>query len=119
MSNAQPRYQPDMIDEPVIGADRRRKPARDRLDGLDPKDRKDVLTMAGRQLATMIGSGALLEMLAHSGKSMRQVARESGFDVSVLSNIANGKRASGPELWTLMALAEAMDLDLHLDVRPR
>jgi transcriptional regulator with XRE-family HTH domain len=50
---------------------------------------------------------------------MREVARRSGFDVSLLSNIAKGKRVSGPELWTLVALADAMDLDLDLSFSRR
>ncbi|GGE39827.1 hypothetical protein GCM10011360_29350 [Primorskyibacter flagellatus] len=84
------------------------------VDDLSQDARKAVLSMAGKEIASQLGSRILLEMLAESGKSMRAVAKESGFDVSVLSNIANGRRASGPDLWTLVALAESMGLDLHL-----
>lgn len=89
------------------------------IEEIGSSDRKEILTMVGKEIASGLGSQILLRMLAESGKSMRQVARESGFDVSVLSNIANGKRVSGPELWTLVALAEAMDLDLQLNFYKR
>lgn len=89
------------------------------IEALGDKDRKEVLTLAGKEIASTIGSRVLRAMLAESGMSMREVARRSGFDVSLLSNIAKGKRTSGPELWTLVALAEAMgmDLDLHFSRR--
>ena len=86
---------------------------------MDKAARKEVLTLTGKDLASSLGAHILLRMLAETGKSMRQVADESGFDVSLLSRIANGKRTSGPELWTLVALAEAMDLDLTLDFAKR
>lgn len=81
--------------------------------------RKDVLTFVGKEIASNLGSRTLLAMLADRGLSMREVARRSGFDVSLLSNIAKGKRMSGPELWTLVALAEAMDFDLDVSFTKR
>lgn len=86
---------------------------------LSSSQRKKVLSLAGKELASSLGSILLQKMLAEYGKSMREVARETGFDVSLLSNIASGKRKSGPELWTLVALAEAMDLDIRLDFSRR
>ena len=76
--------------------------------------RKKVLTLASKEIATSLGSHVLLSMLAKRGMTMRQLARDTGFDVSVLSNIATGKGSSGPELWTLIALADAMNLDLEI-----
>lgn len=89
------------------------------LGGLEAADRKEVLTLSGKAIASSLGSRLLLKILAESGKSMRELARETGFDVSVLSNIATGKRKSGPELWTLVALADAMGMDLQLDIIKR
>jgi hypothetical protein len=89
------------------------------LQELSAADRKELLSLTGKERASSLGARVLLGMLAETGKTMRQVARESGFDVSVLSNIANGRRASGPDLWTLAALAEAMDLDLQLHFSKR
>lgn len=82
-------------------------------------DRKEMLSTVGKEIASSMGAYVLQKMLARSRKTMRQLARESGFDVSALSNIANGKRLSGPELWTLVALAEAMNFDLRLDFSER
>lgn len=84
-----------------------------------PQSRKEVLSLVGKELASSLGSRILLAMLAESKISMRELSRKSGFDVSLLSNIAKGKRVSGPELWTLVALAEAMDLDLKVSFSKR
>lgn len=89
------------------------------LGALDARERKAVLSMEGKEVAAGLGARILREMLAKSGKSMRQIATESGFDVSVLSNIARAKHVSGPELWTLVALASAMGFDLDLTFAPR
>ena len=82
-------------------------------------NRKAALTTASKEIAAGLGAAILMEMLNDKGVSMRQVARESGFDVSVLSNIARGKHVSGPELWTLVALADAMGYDLDLTFHKR
>lgn len=92
---------------------------RPEIEELSEKNRKDILTLAGKEIASNLGSRILLGMLAETRMSMREVARKSGFDVSLLSNIAKGKRTSGPELWTLIALAEAMNLDLDLSFSKR
>ncbi len=90
-----------------------------KLSEIRDADRKEILTLASKEIASSLGSHVLLRMLAESGVSMREIARRSGFDVSVLSNIAKGRRTSGPELWTLIALADAMDLDLELSFSKR
>lgn len=90
-----------------------------RAEEIDAGSRKEILTLSGKEIASGLGSRILLAMLAETGLSMREVARRSGFDVSLLSNIAKGKRTSGPELWTLVALADAMDLDLDLSFSKR
>ncbi|MEO0866641.1 MAG: helix-turn-helix transcriptional regulator [Pseudomonadota bacterium] len=86
-------------------------------DAADTAARKAVLTLASKEIAAGLGARVLRDMLAERGVSMRQVARMTGFDVSVLSNIARGKHVSGPELWTLIALASAMGYDLDLTFR--
>lgn len=90
-----------------------------KADDISQGNAKEILTLVGKELASNLGSRVLLAMLAESRMSMREVARRSGFDVSLLSNIAKGKRASGPELWTLIALADAMELDLDLTFSKR
>lgn len=90
-----------------------------RMDDIPSDDRKAVLSTAAKELASSFGAKLLRVILVEKGITMRQLARESGFNVSVLSNIANGKRVNGPELWTLFALAEAMELKLELSVSPR
>ena len=94
-------------------------PTGNEVEADDVAERKEVLTLASKEIASGLGADILLDMLADKGVSMRQVARDSGFDVSVLSNIARGKHVSGPELWTLVALADAMGYDLDLTFHKR
>ncbi|MBV6657136.1 MAG: helix-turn-helix transcriptional regulator [Devosiaceae bacterium] len=82
----------------------------------NPAERKALLSLYGKQKASSLGAVLVRQILARSGLSMRQLERKSGFDVGLLSRIANGKRPSGPELWTLIALAEAVGLELTIDL---
>jgi hypothetical protein len=84
------------------------------LTALTPEARKDVYELAGKEIASSIGSRALCQMLAASKISVWDLSAISGFDVSLLSDLVLGKLPAGPELWLLVALGEALDLDVDV-----
>ena len=83
------------------------------LTNLSAQARRDVYAMAGKEIASSMGSRTLVAMMTDSGLSTQDLSDVSGFDVSFLDDIVSGKLPSGPELWMLVAMADAMGYDLQ------
>lgn len=79
---------------------------------------EDVVEL-GKGLARVAGARLAAKMLAESSLSLRQIQERFGFQPAALSNMANGKTLTGPTLWKLFALAEALGYDLKLDAVKR
>jgi hypothetical protein len=87
---------------------------------LPAAERKSVLDQAGKEAARIMASGVLAEMLAGCGKSQRELDEDFGFDHTALSKAARGVGSqSGPQLWKLIALAEALGYEITLTARPK
>lgn len=89
------------------------------LDGLPVEDRKAVFDEIGKEQARILGARLVAQMLDQTDLSSREIAATFGFDHAALSRMANGRAASGPTLWKLFALAEALGYDLELKLTPR
>ncbi|MCR9123246.1 MAG: helix-turn-helix domain-containing protein [Phyllobacteriaceae bacterium] len=89
------------------------------FEAMSPDDRKAMFDGIGKDLARIAGAEALASMLRESGLSGREIDARFGYDHAALSRTANGKSASGPTLWRLYALAEALGFDIELKVTAR
>jgi hypothetical protein len=89
------------------------------LTDMTPEARKNVYALFGKEIASSIGSRTLCQMLAASKISLWDLSAKSGFDVSLLSDLVLGKLPAGPELWLLVALGEALDLDVDVSFSTR
>lgn len=89
------------------------------LELMSPDDRKAMFDGLGKDLARVAGARALESMLRDSGLSGREIDARFGYDHAALSRTANGKSVSGPTLWRLYALAEALGFDLELRITAR
>lgn len=89
------------------------------LTDMNPEARRDIYSLAGKEIASSIGSRLLFQMLSASELSIQELSEKSGFDASVLFDIVSGKLPAGPDLWTLVALGEAMELDVDVSFSKR
>ena len=69
----------------------------------------------GEALARPLGADVLAQMLNGSELSMREIGAQSGFDHTALSRIARGDSKTGPTLWKVFALAEALGYRIELN----
>lgn len=89
------------------------------LDALAPRERWAVLSDSAKELARMEGARIMREMLSQRPNSVNALAEVFGFAPATVSDIVRGKSTEGPKLWMLMAMADLLDLDLDISVRPR
>lgn len=89
------------------------------FDTMSPDERKAMFDGIGKDVARVAGAQALASMLRDSGLSGREIDARFGYDHAALSRTANGKSVSGPTLWRLYALAEALGFDIELKVTER
>ncbi|GFE48476.1 hypothetical protein So717_02290 [Roseobacter cerasinus] len=85
------------------------------FDALDPAERHAVFRDVGEELARTLGAQVIAQMLNGSGLSRREIAAQSGFDHTALSRIARGESKTGPTLWKVFALAEALGYRIELN----
>ena len=74
---------------------------------------EDVLAL-GKALARVMGARLAAEMLDGSDMSLREIQDRFGFQPGALSDMTRGKTKTGPTLWKLFALAEALGYQLDL-----
>lgn len=84
-----------------------------------PAERHALYTEMGKELARILAGRAVAQMIAGSGMSARAIGAEHGFNHESLSRQANGQSKTGPTLYTLFALAEALGYDLDLTLTKR
>lgn len=85
------------------------------FDALDPAERHAVFRDVGEELARTLGAQVIAQMLNGSELSRREIAAQSGFDHTALSRIARGESKTGPTLWKVFALAEALGYRIELN----
>ncbi|WP_298971994.1 helix-turn-helix transcriptional regulator [uncultured Roseobacter sp.] len=85
------------------------------FDGLDPAEKHAVFRNVGEELARTLGAQVIAQMLNGSELSMREIGAQSGFDHTALSRIARGSSKTGPTLWKVFALAEALGYRIELN----
>jgi hypothetical protein len=83
-------------------------------DAQSPEARGADVVDLGKELARVYGAEVVGAMLAASGLSLREIQEKFGFEPASLSNMANGKTKTGPTLWKMYALAEALGYRLEL-----
>lgn len=85
--------------------------------GILPLDvRRAALEEGAQEAARLISSDVVRQALRQSGKTLRQIQSETGLDPAMISRIATGRHKSGPHVWSLMAIAQALDLDLKITI---
>jgi hypothetical protein len=88
------------------------------FDALSAAERKAVLEDAGKEAARVMASSVMAEMLAGCDKSQRELDETFGFDHTALSKAARGVGSkTGPQLWKLIALAEALGYEITVTAR--
>lgn len=85
------------------------------FEALDPAEKHAVFRNVGEELARTLGAEVIGQMLNGSDLSMREIAAQSGFDHTALSRIARGSSKTGPTLWKVFALAEALGYRIELN----
>ena len=85
------------------------------FDALDPAEKHAVFRNVGEELARTLGADVIAQMLNGSELSMREIGAQSGFDHTALSRIARGDSKTGPTLWKVFALAEALGYRIELN----
>ncbi|MEM9636565.1 MAG: helix-turn-helix transcriptional regulator [Pseudomonadota bacterium] len=85
------------------------------FDALDPAEKHAVFRSVGEELARTLGADVIAQMLNGSELSMREIGAQSGFDHTALSRIARGDSKTGPTLWKVFALAEALGYRIELN----
>lgn len=85
------------------------------FDALDPAEKHAVFRDVGEELARTLGAQVIAQMLNGSDLSMREIGAQSGFDHTALSRIARGASKTGPTLWKVFALAEALGYRIELN----
>lgn len=71
---------------------------------------------AAKDTARLLGMQIARRIMTLGGTTAADLTRLTGIDAATISRIAKGKRASGPQLWTLLALADAAGVKLQLSV---
>ncbi len=85
------------------------------FDALAPAERHAVFRDVGEELARTLGAQVIAQMLEGSEMSLREIGAQSGFDHTALSRIARGESKTGPTLWKVYALAEALGYRIELN----
>ncbi|WP_299679405.1 helix-turn-helix domain-containing protein [uncultured Roseobacter sp.] len=85
------------------------------FDALEPAERHAVFRDVGEELARTLGAQVIAQMLNGSDMSLREIGAQSGFDHTALSRIARGDSKTGPTLWKVFALAEALGYRIELN----
>ncbi len=86
---------------------------------LTSDERRADVNEVGKDLARILGAKLVAEMLEASPLSLREIHERYGFDHAALSRMANGNSRTGPTLWKLYALAEALGFAIHLKLVKR
>lgn len=85
------------------------------FDGLAPAEKHAIFRDVGEELARTLGAEVIAQMLNGSELSMREIGAQSGFDHTALSRVARGSSKTGPTLWKVFALAEALGYRIELN----
>lgn len=85
------------------------------FDALSPSEKNAMFRDVGEELARTLGAQVIAQMLNDTALSGREIGAKLGFDHSALSRIARGDSKTGPTLWKLFALAEALGYRIELN----
>ncbi|MFK7882395.1 hypothetical protein [Roseobacter sp.] len=85
------------------------------FDALSPAEKNAVFRDVGEELARTLGAQVIARMLNDTALSGREIGAKFGFDHSALSRIARGESKTGPTLWKVFALAEALGYRIELN----
>ena len=87
------------------------------LRGLPPAERRRALETSAQETARVIGADVVRDALRQSKKTLRQIQDETGLEPAMISRIATGHHQQGPHLWSLVAIARALDRDLVISIK--
>ncbi|WP_187430896.1 hypothetical protein ROLI_009490 [Roseobacter fucihabitans] len=85
------------------------------FEALSPVEKNAVFRDVGEELARTLGAQVVAQMLNGTPMSGREIGAQLGFDHSALSRIARGESKTGPTLWKVFALAEALGYRIELN----
>ena len=85
------------------------------FDALSPAEKNAVFRDVGEELARTLGAQVIAQMLNDTSLSGREIGAQFGFDHSALSRIARGDSKTGPTLWKVFAVAEALGYRIELN----
>ncbi|MBW4707541.1 helix-turn-helix domain-containing protein [Roseobacter sp. YSTF-M11] len=85
------------------------------FEALDASEKHAVFREMGEELARTLGARVIAQMLNDTPLSGREIGARLGFDHSALSRIARGDSKTGPTLWKVYALAEALGYRIELN----
>ena len=107
------------LDDLAEGQDRPASAAE--FDALPVKARKRIHDGTGKEAARILGAEIAGRMIRESGLTYREIEERHGFEKSALWDMVHGKAPTGPTLWKLFALADALGyrLDFTLEPAPR
>ncbi|MDW3222696.1 MAG: hypothetical protein R8G34_07355 [Paracoccaceae bacterium] len=85
------------------------------FEALSPGEKNAIFRDVGEELARTLGAQVIAQMLKETPLSGREIGARLGFDHTALSRIARGESKTGPTLWKLYALAEALGYRIELN----
>ncbi|MFY0618541.1 helix-turn-helix domain-containing protein [Shimia sp.] len=79
---------------------------------LTTADKAEVLSDVAKEQARLLGMQVARSLLAQSGQTPAEVSALTGIKPETLSRIATGFHDTGPKLWTLLAISQAVGIPL-------
>ncbi len=76
--------------------------------------RRVAFEEGAQEAARVVSADIVRNALQQGGKSLRQIQEETGLDKAMISRIATGHHKTGPHVWSLMAIARALGLNLKI-----
>ena len=83
---------------------------------LPQKARRTALEESAQEIARIVSADVVQDALRKSGKTLRQIQEVTGLEPSMISRIATGHHKNGPHLWSLVAIARALNRKLTITI---
>lgn len=83
---------------------------------LPQKARRTALEESAQEIARIVSADVVQDALRKSGKTLREVQEATGLEPSMISRIATGHHKNGPHLWSLIAIARALNQKLTITI---
>jgi hypothetical protein len=88
-------------------------------DAQNAAERNETVSDIGKELARVRGAQIVADMLSNSSLSLREIEEKYDFAAAALSKMANAKTLTGPTLWKVFALAEALGYVIDISLKKK